>query len=813
MASENIDDSKDLERKKLLEEIRQRAEEAELRRIEREEGKTAQYIHRPASVKDSPPREGQRPAEHGKEKQPAGATLNEERLIDLRGQFTLAIHRKDLDLATDLFIELSELIPGTLELASFDRKLQELRRGKEGSRGASRAPETDTDWEEKQRTREKQIKKIAALLERSLFLYEQEKYDQALAVVQDILTMDEKHEEALELRAKIEKAKDLANQVLAEEARRKAEEAAAYRPAEKLEEPPDEQQGDVWGGKSIPSGDVEYGLQEEDGLAQAPGVPIWQRLVHLASGIRIPVKPLLVTFGLLGSVALGYLAVDRLQAPPENDTYSLLILPAWHAPSDSMAEYLSYALTEQVVHHIAAIPDLRVIAAPTAASLRYARGGPAAAARSLNVRNYLHWNIKTTPASVSFDLTLRDTGSVEPLWSSQKESSIRELPAAVMEIVRLVTEKMDLPEAATAMINPAEQGSRNPDAYLSYLYGRFRLFHPTRLDPGEAIPAFRQAIQSDPGFTSARVALAAALLLEYEASTGVQAGLLGEAMSQLREASSSGSSGWEELRTLALVEQFSSRYEKAVEYLQKVEKRAPGDAETQRRLARLFLIRGNPDEALTHARRAERMDPLNVASYNELSIVHNYRREFDAALRACRKGASLASERDQYVINEFPELLVSLQQHDSAGAILADHVARSRENYVAYYRLGRVHQAAGKPLAVWEETFTRAKDLLVRRLSSDPRDATAHAYLALVYTRLGRYSEAGEAVAAALRHGKNDPGVLYLVARTYAMQKDQDKAMENLRKALDLKYDLSAILDMDFFNLTLDNSFLASISR
>jgi hypothetical protein len=47
----------------------------------------------------------------------------------------------------------------------------------------------------------------------------------------------------------------------------------------------------------------------------------------------------------------------------------------------------------------------------------------------------------------------------------------------------------------------------------------------------------------------------------------------------------------------------------------------------------------------------------------------------------------------------------------------------------------------------------------------------------------------------------------------YALQRDQQKAMTHLAQAIDLRYDLRRILDMDLFNLRADGEFLRSVTR
>jgi len=96
-------------------------------------------------------------------------------------------------------------------------------------------------------------------------------------------------------------------------------------------------------------------------------------------------------------------------------------------------------------------------------------------------------------------------------------------------------------------------------------------------------------------------------------------------------------------------------------------------------------------------------------------------------------------------------------------------------------------------------------------IAANPEDAHAHAYLALTETRLGSFKSALEANARARQLAPNDPDVLYCTARMYALQTDKAEALENLRRAIDYRYRLSSLLDMDFYNLRSEPEFQQTV--
>jgi tetratricopeptide (TPR) repeat protein len=799
MSTDKELDPKEIERRRLLEEIRRRAEEEELKRIEDEEARSGV----PQSSVPEP----------ATEESPAGVDsepeVDEARLIELRSELAVAMNAKDLPLASDLFLQLSELIPGTREIKSYEKKLRSLRQDIQEERERAQREEEEEEGK-KQKARESRRKKVEGLYKESASLYQQEKYDRALKTLASLVEIDPANEEAIELRMKIEKAKTLAEQLLAEEALRKAKEGPATEPAGEVPMPAAEK-GDVWGGEPIPHGDVEFGIQlpkEEVPRAKVSrGVRVAQKL----SNVRVPVKPLLTVLTILALAGVGYYVGKRIAASADDFTHSLLILPGWYSPADSTAEYLSYALAEGITDQMSAFTDLRLIGPQSAVAVRYVRGGPAAAARQIGVRHYMHWTIRTTPASVTFDLTLRDTAAVDPIWTSKKESSVRELPAAITEIVRSIQGSLGLSLPSSGAAGPHDAATTNPDAYLAYLRGRFMLGHPSRFRVQDAAFDLRRAIEIDPALYPARSSLAWALLAEYdqthESSLLESAGAL---LSQGPEILPFDVNG---LMAAGLLEQARSRYDRAEELLTKAVTAAPGSAEAHRRLAAILLIRGKVEDALNHSERAVNLDPLNASSYTTLGFVQAYGDEFEAALRSFQKGASRSPDREQFEVRYLPELYVMVQRHDSAEAILSNDVAGGRDDFENYYRLGRVYQAEGKPIAEWREAFERAGRILERRLVSVPDDASARSFLSLVHTRLGRYEKAKAEIGRAMAMAPRDAGVLYNVARSYSMQRDFENALTYLDRATEIRYDIGVVLDMDFYNLHTEEGFVAAITR
>jgi tetratricopeptide (TPR) repeat protein len=275
----------------------------------------------------------------------------------------------------------------------------------------------------------------------------------------------------------------------------------------------------------------------------------------------------------------------------------------------------------------------------------------------------------------------------------------------------------------------------------------------------------------------------------------------------------------------ALLHHYRGDDQRAVARMEEARQLAPSDALIQRELAVLYCAAGRGDDAAAAADLARRLDPFAEATASIAGLVRSYLGAFDggsqaeamaeyrAALGHFAAGARLANDRSEYAARFQAETYVYLQMPDSALAILTDRVAAARESYLDHYRLARVMQSAGKPVPQWQGALRRAEELIGAVLAATPGDAAALATLSLVRTRLGEFKSAAQANEAARAAAPLDHVVLYATARMYALQQNRDQALEVLRRAVEVRYDLAEILDMDFYTLRSDPAFLSAVTR
>jgi TolB-like protein len=850
MAADDEARQRELEREKLIQEIRRRAEEAELKRIEDEErrsialGASVEPSVPPSSAEEVPaagpppaesvpvapapaPPSAAPPPDPSPVPPPPSApppSAVDQRIAELREKLDIALDRGLAEKSAPLLEALEALLPDDPVIPAYRERLHavEVQAGKKGkkSHGDARSKE---EAARSRAEREAQKKKITELLEHANAHYQQEKYDRALDDLGTLLEIDAGNDDALTLKRQVEKARTLAEQIREEEARRRAASAAQARPAPVPAPAPKDAAG-VWGA-SLDTAQTQtvFEAPEEKAaeITKAPKTPLVDQLVQRASGVHIPVKTLITAVTVVIIGLLVYFVVDAIRNTVFPPKYSLLVFPATSSVTDGSLDYLSEGITEGLIADLSMTREFRLLA--TTSSMHFAdpRMHTAATARTVGVSFYLIWSVERAEELVSVQAALYDTSQAAPRWSGQYQRSLRELPALRQEIAREILTTMNVEMTPEEDARLRGRTTTPADAQESYLRARFLLRHADAGLLDSAVAGFALARILDPGSAETESGLGWTHVLSYEQGVDSSRANLNEALRCVQAAIASDRSSAEATRVWGMVAHFTGEHAKALPRMEEAARLAPADAETQRRLAVLALVAGRVEAALKAAETACSLDPFNEASWTIAGMVRNYRGQFAAAngldggeefamaVTAFAAGRKLAADRSLYAATYSADAFVYRQEHDRAVELLTDRVARVRESAIDYYRLGRVLQSGGRPAQDWQSALRRAGELL-----RDRTDPHSLALLALVHTRLGEFKDAATVSARALAAAPDDAAILYATARMHALQRGNTaQALAMLTRAVDKRYRLVDILDMDFFNLRTDPAFLLAITR
>ncbi len=352
---------------------------------------------------------------------------------------------------------------------------------------------------------------------------------------------------------------------------------------------------------------------------------------------------------------------------------SLAVLPFADMSPNSDHEYLSDGITEELIHALAGVERLRVVARSSAFQFKDKQIDVREAGAKLGVAHILEGSVRSSEGRLRIVVRLADAKQGFEVWSQVFDRTDKDVLAIQSDIARAVI------AALRVQLGPGEQAAfsreSDPDAYALYLKGQ-HLFNQ-RTDLGQAIRYFRASIAIDSTFARAWNGLGRTWLVMpvYTAVTLPQAldsaaAAVGKALSldpDLADAHATRGSmmadewRWAEsephfIRAIeinggdATAHQWygemlvrTGRLTEAIEQLKVAEQLDPLASVIPTNLGWAYLSAGREEEALATFRAAIDFNPRHVQGHVGVGNVLLERRRFSEAITALEKAVELAN--------------------------------------------------------------------------------------------------------------------------------------------------------------------------
>jgi TolB-like protein/DNA-binding winged helix-turn-helix (wHTH) protein/Tfp pilus assembly protein PilF len=187
---------------------------------------------------------------------------------------------------------------------------------------------------------------------------------------------------------------------------------------------------------------------------------------------------------------------------------SIAVLPFVNAGGDPDVEYLSDGMTEDIIRGLSQLPQMRVMARSTVFHYKGRDIDPRRVGHDLAVRAVLTGTLARHGDDLRIQSELMDVSNGSVLWSEQYDRRISDTAAVQQEVVRDISEKLQLRSSAEVTKKLRQRNTESWEAYDLYLRGRYQWNKFTDESLQKAIGYFQQAIDKDPNYALAYAGLA-----------------------------------------------------------------------------------------------------------------------------------------------------------------------------------------------------------------------------------------------------------------------------------------------------------------
>ena len=181
---------------------------------------------------------------------------------------------------------------------------------------------------------------------------------------------------------------------------------------------------------------------------------------------------------------------------------SVAVLPFESLSTEPNNEFLAIGIAETVLHRLASLHDLTVIARTSSFVFKNRNEDTRQIGRALNARYLVEGSVQRAGERLRVHAQLIDAASGRQLWSLAFDRPLADIFELQDEISSRVADQLSVSLTA-GRLPPTDTNTSHLDAYLSYLQGRALISTSKIADAKLAVQYFARAVQMDPQFAAA----------------------------------------------------------------------------------------------------------------------------------------------------------------------------------------------------------------------------------------------------------------------------------------------------------------------
>ena len=180
---------------------------------------------------------------------------------------------------------------------------------------------------------------------------------------------------------------------------------------------------------------------------------------------------------------------------------SIAVLPFKNISNDTLQEYFSDGITEDIITQLSKIADLRVIASSSIMQFKNNLPDLKQIARDLGVATILEGSVRRDGSQVRVTAQLVDPSNGQQIWANNYDRNVSEVLAIQSEVAHQIAAELDVKLTADEGNRIQNKATKNMAAYEDYLLAR-------QANWGQGERLLQNALQKDSTFALAWAALA-----------------------------------------------------------------------------------------------------------------------------------------------------------------------------------------------------------------------------------------------------------------------------------------------------------------
>jgi adenylate cyclase len=333
-------------------------------------------------------------------------------------------------------------------------------------------------------------------------------------------------------------------------------------------------------------------------------------------------------------------------AIPLSEKAAIAVLPFKNLSGDQEQEYFSDGITNDIITDLSKFRELLVIASNTVFTYKGKPVKVQQVKEELGVRYVLEGSVQKLSNNLRINAQLIDANTDHHIWAERFDRGLKDLFTVQNEIVQTIVATLAIKVEKAERQRAMRKDTDSLAAYDYLLRGREHYNQRTRSANIKAKELYRRAIELDPVYSNAYVALAKTYVndmaygwTEFPAKAGQKALDLVNKAIALDESNP----GAHALIGAAYV--YQGDYDLAVSELQQAIALNPNDASSYHTLGWVMLYSSRKDEAIDALETALRFDPNSSPTiFFMLGTGYYLKEQYDIAIKTLKKGVNRKSD-------------------------------------------------------------------------------------------------------------------------------------------------------------------------